>query len=94
MILFKNTFEKAFLFEYQYDETRASQAALAVKSLPANARDIRTVNSITRSGRSPRSHGNPLQYSCLENPVDREAWGVGGRVQSKGCKELNTIEVI
>ena len=46
-----------------------------VKNLPANAGDIRDVSSIPGSGRSPgRKHGNPLQYSCLENPMDRGAW--------------------
>ena len=43
-----------------------------VKNLPANARDIRDVGSIPGLGRSPGGrHGNPLQYSCLENPMDR-----------------------
>ena len=43
-----------------------------VKNLPANAEDV---GSISGSGRSPgRGHGNPLQYSCLGNPMDREAW--------------------
>ena len=46
-----------------------------VKNLLVNAEDIRDVDSIPGSGRSPgRGHGNPLQYSCLENPVDRGAW--------------------
>ena len=46
-----------------------------VKNLPANAKDIRDVGSIPRSGRSPGGgHGNPLQYSCLENPMDRGDW--------------------
>ena len=46
-----------------------------VKSPPANAGDAGDVGSIPWSGRSPGGgHGNPLQYSCLENPVDREAW--------------------
>ena len=40
-----------------------------------NAGDIRDVGSILGSGRSPGGgHGNPLQYSCLENPMDRGAW--------------------
>ena len=53
----------------------ASQAALAVKDLPAHAEDIRDASSIPGSGGSPGGgHGNPFQYSCLENPVDREAW--------------------
>ena len=46
-----------------------------VKNLAANAGDIRDVSSISGLGRSPgRGHGNPLQYSCLENPMDRGAW--------------------
>ena len=41
----------------------------------ANAGDIRDTGSIPGSGRSPGGgHGNLLQYSCLENPMDREAW--------------------
>ena len=45
---------------------------LVVKNLPANARDIRDMNSIPGLGRAPGGgHGNPLQYSCLENPMDR-----------------------
>ena len=47
---------------------------LVVKNLPANARDVRDMGLITGSGRSPgRGHGNPLQYSGLENPMDRGA---------------------
>ena len=46
-----------------------------VKNLPGNAGDIRDMGSIPGSGRSPGGgHGNPLQYSCLENPMDRGAW--------------------
>ena len=53
----------------------ASQGALVVKIPPANAGDIRDVGSIPGSGRSPGGgHGSPLQYSCLENPMDRGAW--------------------
>ena len=48
-----------------------------VKNPPANAGDIRDVGSITRSGRSPGGgHGNPLQYSCLENSMDKETGGL------------------
>ena len=51
--------------------TWASQVALVVKNPPANAGDIRDVGSIPGLGRSPgEGHGNPLQYSCLENPMD------------------------
>ena len=53
----------------------ASQVALVVKNLPANAEDIRDSGSIPGSGRSPGGeHGNALQYSSLENPMDRGAW--------------------
>ena len=46
-----------------------------VKNLPTSARNIRDVGSIPGSGRSPGGgHGDPLQYSCLENPMDRGAW--------------------
>ena len=52
-----------------------SQVAQVVKNPPANAGDIGDMGSIPGSGRSPgRGHGNPLQYACLENPKDREAW--------------------
>ena len=44
-----------------------------VRHLPALSRDL---GSIPRSGRSPgEGNGNPLQYSCLQNPMDRGAWG-------------------
>ena len=46
-----------------------------VKYLPANAGGLKVMGSILGSGRSPgEGHGNPLQYSCLENPMDRGAW--------------------
>ena len=46
-----------------------------VKNLPANAGDIRVVGLIPGSRRSSDGgYGNPLQYSCLENPMDRGAW--------------------
>ena len=54
----------------------ASQVALVVKNPPANAGDIRDVGSIpVLGGSSGGGHGTPLQYSCLENPMDRGAWG-------------------
>ena len=46
-----------------------------VKNSPVNAGDVRAPGSIPWSGRSPGGgHGNPLQYPCLENPMDRGAW--------------------
>ena len=55
--------------------TGASQVALGVKNPPANAGDIGDVDSIPGLGRLPGGgHENPLQYSCLENPMDRGAY--------------------
>ena len=49
--------------------------ALVVKNLPANAGDLRDAGSTPGLGRSSGGgNGNPLQYSCLENPLDRAAW--------------------
>ena len=49
------------------------QEVLVIKYLPANAGDIRDTGLIPESGRFPgEGNGNPLQYSCLENPMDRE----------------------
>ena len=52
-----------------------SQVALVVKDPPARAGDLRDVGSVSGLGRSPGEvNGNALQYSCLENPMDRGAW--------------------
>ena len=49
--------------------------AVGVKNAPANAGDVRDSDSIPGSGRSPGvENGNPLQYSCLGNPMGRGAW--------------------
>ena len=57
---------------------------------PGNAGDIRDLGLIPGSGRSPGGgHGNPLQYSCLENPMDRGAWQA---TSPKGRKKLDTTE--
>ena len=53
----------------------ASPVVQLVKTLPASAGNTRDVGSISGSGRSPgEGNGYPLQYSCLGNPLDREAW--------------------
>ena len=58
-----------------YFSLQASQVALVIKNPSANAGGIRDTGSIPRLGRSPGGgHGNPLQYSCLENPMDRGTW--------------------
>ena len=71
-----------------------SQVMLVVKNLPVNTGDIRDVGLIPGLGRSPGGgHGNPLQYSCVENPMDRGAWraAVHRVTQSQtGLKQLST----
>ena len=53
----------------------SSQVMLVVKNPPASAGDARDMGSIPGSGRSPgEEHDNLLQYSCLENPMDRGTW--------------------
>ena len=65
--------------------------ALGVKNLPANAGDVRDIGLISGSGRSPGvGHGNPLQYSCLENPTDKGAW----QATVHRVAESNVAEVI
>ena len=52
-----------------------NSVALVIKNLPAKAGDVRDAGSIPGLGRSPgEGNGNPLQHSCLENPMDRAAW--------------------
>ena len=54
---------------------RASLMVLVVKNTPANAGDIEDAGLVSGLGRSPGGeHNNPLQYSCLEKPMDRGAW--------------------
>ena len=53
----------------------ASQVTPMIKNLPANARDTRDTGSIPEMGRSPGvGNGNPFQYSCLENSMDKGTW--------------------
>ena len=61
----------------QYPIIRASQVVLVVKNLPTNAGDMRDEGSVPGLGRSLGGvHDNPLQYACLENPMDRGAWQI------------------
>ena len=79
---------------HTYPPWWASQAVLVVKNLPANARDKRALRSIPELGRSPGGgYGNPLQYSCLENPMDRGAWRAAVHMVTKSqtwLKQLST----
>ena len=68
----------------------ASQVMLVIKNPLANAGDIRDTGSIPGSGRSPgEGNGNPLQYSCSKNPMDR---GALCTTVHGGHKELDMIE--
>ena len=60
-----------------------------VKNPLANSEDARDMGSVSESKRFPREgNGNPLQYSCLGNPMDRRAWQATVHV---GCKELDIL---
>ena len=62
-----------------------------VKNPPVNAGEVRDLSSIPGLGRSPGGgHGNPFQYSCLENSIVRGAWWV---TVHRGLKELDMTEV-
>ena len=65
---------------------------LVVKNLLANAGDIRDRGLILRSGRSPGGgNSNPLQYSCLENLMDRAAWEVTTNSVAKSWTRLKQL---
>ena len=70
-------------FYIPQEQKWASQVALVVKNLPANAGGIRHPDSIPGLGRS--SGGNPLQYCCWKNPMDRGAW------RATDCKESTQV---
>ena len=68
----------------------ASLVAQMVKKLPANAGDVKDAGLIPGSGRSPGGgHGNPLQYSCLGNLMDKEAWRVTVHRVTKSWTQLS-----
>ena len=70
---------------------RASQMVLVVSTQPANAAERGDVGLIPGSGRSPGGgHGYPLQYSCIENPMDRGAW----RATVHGITESDRTDAI
>ena len=76
----------------EYWKYGASQMALVVKNLPANAGVVRDVGLILELGRFPeRGYSNSLQYSCLENPMDRGAWRDTAHGVSKRQTRLNRL---
>ena len=77
-----SSFLNIFLMAKVFMSLGAFQVVLAVKNLPASAGDVKDAGLILGSGRSSEEgHGNPLQCSCLENPLGRGAWqAMGHRV--------------
>ena len=70
----------------------SSQVALVVRKLPVNAGDVGDVGSIPRSGISPKGgHGEPLPFSCLENPMDRGNWQTTVHWVTKSCTGLKQL---
>ena len=71
---------------------QSSQVAPVVKNPPANSGDIKDVGWIPGSRRSPGGgHGNPLQYSCLKNPMDRGAWQATVHRVAKSWTQLKQL---
>ena len=69
-----------------------SQVVLVVKNCFANTGDVRDMGLIPGLGRSPgEGSGNPLEYSCLENPMDREAWWATVHRVAKSWTRLKAI---
>ena len=63
-----------------------------VKYPPANAGDVRDMGPVPGSGRSPEEgNGNPLQYSCPESPMDREAWWATVHGPAKSWTQLSDL---
>ena len=72
--------------------TRVSPGGPSGKNPLANIGDVRDVGSIPGSGRSPgEGCGNPLQYSCLENPMDRGAWQTMVHRVAKSWTQLKLV---
>ena len=73
----------------------ASQVVVVVQNLPANAGDARDAGLIPESGRSPGGeHGNPLQYSYLENPMDSGAWRATVHGVAKSRTRLKQLSAV
>ena len=75
-------------------EKQGTSQVLVVKNLLANSGDIRDAGSIPGLGRSPGGgHGNPLQYSCLENPRDRGSWWATVHRVAKSWTQLKQLGI-
>ena len=73
---------------------KASQVAIVVKNLPVNAGNIRDVGSVPGLGRSSGGgHSNPLQYSCLENPMDRGTWRATAHRVARSQTQLKQLSM-
>ena len=80
-----------FLIIFLFMLRKGFRGVSVVKNLPTDARDARHMGSIPGSGRSPgEGNGNPLQYSCLENFMDKGAWRATVHGVAKSQKWLNT----
>ena len=90
--LLLNTFLPFFSPNSMFDWV--SQVTVVVKNPPAIAGDVRDTGSLPGSRRSPGGgHGNPLQYSCLENPLEREAWWVTVHRVTKSQTRLKRLSM-
>ena len=72
-----------------YDQVLGLPQWLSIEESACNAGDAREMDSVPGPGRSTRGgHGNPLQYSCLENPTDRGAWWTAVHGVTKSWTQL------
>ena len=89
-IYFKLRYNWKHYISFKYARYVGFPGGSVVKNLPANAGDTRDTGLIPGSGRCPEvENGNPLQYSCLENPVDKGAWQVTVRGVAKSWTKLS-----
>ena len=90
---YRITFHDENYLKLSFEIAQASPGGASVKEpAPADAGNMRDLGSILQSGRFPgRGHGNPLQYSCLENPMDRGAWWATVHRMAKSQTQLKQL---